>query len=107
MYVNRGVVRVWPADTFDKPIAESDVRLYTSKNHFENWLDCIKSRKPSICDVAIGHRSATVCHLGNLAIRAGRKLRWDPTKEQFVNDSEADTWINKPYRTPWKLPTLG
>lgn len=107
LYVNRGVVRVWPAQIFDKPITESDTRLYASTNHFENWLACIKSRKLPICDVAIGHRSATTCHLGNLAIRAGRKLRWNPESERFIDDREADTWIDKKYRAPWSLPKVG
>lgn len=107
LYVNRGAVRVWPSEIFNAPIAPSDTRLYASTNHFQNWLDCIKSRELPICDVGIGHRSATMCHLGNLAIRLGRKLRWDPTGEEFVDDAEASGWIGKPYRSPWSLPTMG
>ncbi len=60
-----------------------------STNHPQNWFDSILSRKPPICDVAIGHRSASVCHLGNIAIRTGRKITWDPVKEQIVGDTEA------------------
>ena len=66
-----------------------------SKNHHANWLDCIKSRKLPICDVEIGHRSATVCHLGNIAIRTGRKITWDPVKEQIVGDKEAAAMVTK------------
>jgi hypothetical protein len=73
-YVNRGVIRVWPEEVFETPLANTDVRLIKSTEHHQNWLECIKTRKLPICDVAIGHRSATVCHLGNIAIRTGRKI---------------------------------
>ena len=63
----------------------------------------MKSREKPICDVEIGHRSATVCHLGNIAVRLGRKLTWDAAKEQFVGDDEANTWLSRPSRAPWVL----
>ena len=56
LYINRGVIRVWPDEIFEQPIKDTDTRLYVSKEHHANWLDCIKSRKLPICDVAIGHR---------------------------------------------------
>jgi hypothetical protein len=59
-----------------------------------------------ICDVAIGHRSATVCHLGNIAIRTGRKIQWDPAKEIVIGDAEAAKLTTKEYRAPWKLPKI-
>lgn len=71
--------------------------------HYRDWLDCIQSRKRPICDVEVGHRSATVCHLGNIAIRLGRELQWDPAREQFVNDDEANLFVSKPMRAPWHL----
>lgn len=104
LYVNRGVVRVWPDAIFEEPIRDDEQRLYVSKEHHQNWLDCIKSRKLPICDVAIGHRSATVCHLGNIAVRTGKKVRWDPAREQIVGDADLAQWVDKPYRAPWKLP---
>jgi predicted dehydrogenase len=106
LYVNRGVVRVWPEEIFAIPLKESDVRLYESTEHHQNWLECIKSRKLPICDVAIGHRSATVCHLGNIAIRTGRKIQWDPVKERIVGDADAAKLTTKKYRAPWKLPRV-
>jgi hypothetical protein len=63
----------------------------------------VKSRKLSICDVEVGHRSATVCHLGNIAIRTGRKITWDAKTEQIVGDKEANAMLTKPYRKPWSL----
>ena len=106
LYVNRGVVRVWPEEIFETPIKDTDVRLYKSTEHHQNWFECIKSRKLPICDVAIGHRSATVCHLGNIAIRTGRKIQWDPAKELIVGDAEAAKLTTKEYRAPWKLPQV-
>jgi hypothetical protein len=106
LYVNRGVIRVWPDDVFETPIKEGDTRLYKSTQHHADWLASIKNRKLPICDVEIGHRSATVCHLGNIAIRAGRKIQWDPVKEVIVGDTEAAKMTTKEYRKPWKLPVV-
>jgi len=104
LYVNRGVIRAWPEEILEQPIKGSDTRLYASKEHHENWLDCLKSRKLPICDVAIGHRSATVCHLGNIAIRSGKKVKWDPEQEKIIGDTETAKMVSRPYRAPWKLP---
>lgn len=105
LYVNRGFVSVWPDEIFENPIKDSDIRLHASKEHHDDWLNSIKTRKPPVCDVAIGHRSATVCHLGNISIRAGRKIKWDPVKEQIVGDAEAAKMVGYAYRGPWKLPS--
>lgn len=104
LYANRGVIRAWPDSILESPLKESDIRLYESRQHHQNWLECIKSRKLPICDVAIGHRSATVCHLGNISIRTGKKLKWDPVQEKIIGDAEAAKMADKPYRAPWKLP---
>jgi hypothetical protein len=61
------------------------------------------SRKRPICDAEIGHRSVTVCHLGNIAIRLGRPLHWDPVKEDFVGDAAASRFVSKPMRSPWHV----
>jgi hypothetical protein len=55
-----------------------------------------------VCDVEIGHRSATVCHLGNIVARLGRSIRWDPVREQIVEDKEAQAMVDRPYREPWQ-----
>jgi len=73
-------------------------------SHMQNWLDCIKSRQRPIADVETGHRSSTVCHLGNIARWTGRKLRWDPVAERFANDAEANTYLDRPRRKPYALP---
>jgi hypothetical protein len=104
IHVSRGVLDVTPAKLGDEPLTDSDVHLYESKDHHGNWLDCIHSRKLPICDLAIGHRSASVCHLGNIAIRSGKKIHWDPVKEQVVGDDEVAKMTSRHYRAPWSLP---
>jgi hypothetical protein len=78
--------------------------LQNRETHVENWLACIKSRQRPNADIEIGHRSATVCHLGNIARWTNRKLRWDPIQEQFLNDAEADSYLDRPRRKPYVLP---
>lgn len=103
IHVDRKRIESNPAAIVEEPLASNDVHLYVSADHHENWLECIRTRKPPICDVAIGHRSATVCHLGNIAIRTGRRITWDPEKEQIVGDAAAAEMLARPYRSPWKL----
>jgi hypothetical protein len=63
----------------------------------------VKSREKPVADIAIGHSSATVCHLGNIAIRSGKKITWDPKTESIVGDTDGAKWLSKDYRTPYKL----
>ena len=71
--------------------------------HARNFLDCMKSRQRPNADVEEGHRTAAMCHLGNIATRLGRSLRWDAVKEQVIGDTEANQMLSRPYRGPWKL----
>lgn len=66
-----------------------------------NFFDCIRTRKDPICDVEIGHRSISVAHLGVISVRLGRKIAWDPAKEEIVGDAEAATWVGRPMRKPY------
>lgn len=106
VHVRRGAITVTldgekVPDPYKLPTG--DVKLYVSNNHHANWLECVKSRRLPICDVEIGHRSATVCHLGNVAIRTGRKIAWDPKAETILNDREAAAMLTKRYRKPYRL----
>jgi len=103
IFVTRGKLESTPGDILEQPLNEKSVKLYRSDNHHQNWLECIKSRQDPICNVERGHRSATVCHLGNIAIRSGKKVIWDPHKEQITGDAQLATWVSRPYRAPWKL----
>ena len=103
VFVSRGRIEASDPDLLKTEFSGNDVRLYVSRDHHENWLDCIQSRERPICDVEIGHRSVTVCHLGNIAIRLGRELNWDPAAERFVDDDQANLLVSKPMRAPWQL----
>ena len=93
-----------PPELVKEPTKENEIHLYKSDDHIRNWLDCIKSREKPVADVEIGHRSTTVCHLGNIARWVGRRLRWDPVKEEFVGDPEANKHLDRPRRKPYTLP---
>jgi len=101
VFVDRGRFAADPEEIGKEPMSPNDVRLYESKNHHYDWVDCIRTRKRPICDVEIGCRSASVCHLGNLAYWHNRTLKWDPAKEQFIGDAEANTWLDRKRREPW------
>jgi predicted dehydrogenase len=75
--------------------------------HMGSWLECIPSRKEPNADVEIGHRTASLCHLCNITRRLNRKLRWDPEKEQFPDDAEANSAVNRPRRKGYELPEIG
>lgn len=103
IFVDRGKIVSNPPEIAREPLSASDVHLEVSKNHHQNFLDCVKSRKRPIADIEIGHRSATVCHLGNIAVRLGRKIHWDPATETIGGDPEASAMLSRPYRSPWVL----
>jgi predicted dehydrogenase len=103
IFVNRGKLSSDPEGIVKEPLTDADVKLYVSGDHKRNFLDCMRTREKPICDVEIGHRSATACHLGNIAVYLGRKLQWDPQREQFVGDDEANGYLLKEYRQPWEI----
>jgi predicted dehydrogenase len=80
--------------------------LWQAKWHMQNWLDCIRTRKLPVADVEIGHRSISMCHLVNITRQIGRRLQWDPAKEQFVGDEEANRLVNRARRPAYALPEL-
>lgn len=85
-------------------IGPDEIHLGTGTNHFRNFLDCVRSRKEPLAPAEVGHRSATLCHIGNIAMRLRRKLSWDPASERFTNDDFANHMLGKSYRAPWALP---
>jgi predicted dehydrogenase len=101
--VNRGKFEATPKALGEEPLPANAIRLYNSYSHTKDFLDCMRSRRKPICDVEIGCRSVTVCHLGNLAYWNHRHLYWDPVKEQFIGDKEANQWLDRPKRGPWKV----
>jgi predicted dehydrogenase len=103
VWVTRGDIDAKPKSLLNEKLGPNDVHLYESRDHHGNWLDCVEQRKRPICDVEIGQRSVTVCHLGNISMRLGRPIRWDPDTERIVGDEEAARWTSKPMRAPWHL----
>lgn len=77
-----------------------------ARPHIQNWLDCIKTRRTPNAPVKNGHRSVSVCHLANIARELGRKLRWDPDKEIFPGDDEANALLDRPRRKGFELPEI-
>ncbi len=103
IFVNRGKFKAEPESLAEAPIPANGVHLYKSSNHLQDFLTCIRSRQRPICDVEVGCRSVTVCHLGNLAYWNHRRLKWDPAKEQFIDDPEANSWLDRPKRGAWTV----
>jgi predicted dehydrogenase len=83
-----------------------ELALWQARWHMQNWLDCIRSRERPVADVEIGHRSVTVCHLVNITRGLGRSLTWDPARERFENDEEANSYLDRPRRKGFELPTV-
>ena len=104
IFVSRGVIEASDPKLLEEPLPAGAIKLYASDHHIQNFVECIRSRKQPICDAEIGHRSVTVCHLANICLRMnGRKLQWDPKKEQFVGNDDANMMLSRPRRKPWKL----
>jgi len=113
--VNRGKFELWrgaeqkaksPADCdamIKEFLPEGSLRLYKSDDHRSDWLAHIRDRKPPICDVEIGARSVTVCHLVNLAYYHGQKMKWDPKREKFIGNTGDKKWLDVSHRDPWKV----
>lgn len=104
--VDRGFLQSNPAEIVKTPLEEKDLRLYQSPGHLRDWLNCIRSRQRPICDIEVGARSVTVCHLGNLAYWNHCKLRWDPKIWQFVGADGDNKWLDRDRRDPWQLPKV-
>ena len=107
IFVSRGKINASDGDEktsklLNEPLPDGATKLYLSDNHMQNFLDGVRTRKPCICPAEVGHRSVTVCHIGVIALRTGKKLKWDPVARQF-DDAEANQLLSRPRRQPWQL----
>ncbi len=100
--VNRGRLAANPPSLLKEVIGPNEIHLYESRNHFANFLECVRTRRAAICDAETGHRSATICHLGNISMLLGGKLKWDPEKEKFPDNDEANRLRDRVPRPPWR-----
>jgi len=103
VHVNRGGMTVRPKSLLDTVIGPNEIHLYKSNNHYGNFIDCVKSRAQTIAPAEVSHHSIMIGHLGRIAMKMGRKLKWDPKEEHFINDPEADRLLSRSMRSPWHL----
>jgi predicted dehydrogenase len=103
VHVSRGGLWAEPAGILDEVIGPNETHLYDSRDHIQNFLDCVKTRKETVTPIDIAYRSITVGHLGEIAMLLGRKVRWNPDKLEFVNDDTATRLMSRPMRSPWHL----
>ena len=101
--VSRGFIDSKPENIANKSLGKDDIRLYKSDDHFGDWVQAIRSRSRPCCDAETGHRSASICIIGNMAYKLKRTLAWDPVKEKFIKDAEANKMRSKKYRDPFVL----
>jgi len=105
IFVDRARLESNPKRILEEPLGEEDVHLpAAATDHRQNWLDCIRTRQRPVCDVEVGARSVTVCHLANLAYWHRRRLKWDPRKWEFPGDAEANGWRDYQRRSGYELP---
>jgi predicted dehydrogenase len=120
IFVTRGNYSVTASDPVgasgeNKPLTASDpkiitskigpdeIHLYESSDHHGNWLESVKTRKQPIAPIEVGHRSCTTCLLHHIVMKLGRKVKWDPVKERFINDDEANKLLSRPQRWPYMI----
>ena len=92
-----------PANLATAALKPGEIQLYNSTDHHQDWIDCIKSGKAPICDVETGHRTSSLCCLANIAYWLNRPLTWNPKKEKFKKDKEANKLLKTSLRGPWTL----
>jgi len=103
LYVDRNKMECTKEEILKEPLTKEDPSIIVADNHKKNWLEAIRGNKKTLCPAEVGHRSASICHLGNIGYRVGKPLEWDPVKETFTNNLEANKLLFREYRAPWKL----
>jgi predicted dehydrogenase len=90
----------------EEVIGENEIHLYKSENHYQNFLDCVKSGKETVAPLEPAYRAILVALLGEIAMTTGQTIKWDPEKEEIIDNPRASRLLSKPYRKPWELPTI-
>ena len=103
IWVDREGYDASPKSLLSSVIGPKEIHLYRSEDHHQNFLDCVRTRQQTVTPAEIAHRSIMIGHLGLIAMKLGRKVRWDAVAERFINDSEADRMLSRPMRGPWHL----
>jgi len=103
VHISRSRIDAEPKSILQSKIGPGEIHLYASNSHVGNFLECVKTRKDPIVPVEIGHRSNVICMMSDAAIRLGRKLKWDPAAERYVGDPQANRFLARAMRSPWRL----
>jgi len=103
VFVRRGAIEPSDRELLGEKAGDDEIKLYRSSNHMKNFLECMRSRKDPVAPVEAGHRSNSICVITHIAMKLGRKLRWDPEAEHFINDDEANRMLDYPHREPWAV----
>jgi hypothetical protein len=103
IWVNRSEITASDDALLSTPLPAGGIRLKVSNDHMPNFLECVRTRELPAADVETGHRSVSICHLGAIALRTGRKLEWDPVHEKFIGDNakENNKWLAREMRKPF------
>ena len=98
-----GTFDAWPAELLRRKVEPDEIRLPTSNHHQANFLECVRTRGETVAPIDVAVRSDALCHLSDIAMRVGRRLTWDPAREVFVGDDQANRLLARPMRSPWRL----
>lgn len=103
VFVDPSRVEAEPKSLLASTIGANEIHLCESRHHKQNFLDSVRSRRDPIAPVEVAHRSCSVCILGHIAMKTGRKLKWDPQQERFLDDDAANRMLSRPAREPWNV----
>jgi len=104
VWVDRGGLESQPAHLINEVVGPNEIRLYRSRDHWQDFLDSVRSRALTIAPAEVAHRTASVGHLGVIAIETGRTIKWDPAAEAIIGDPAAERLLSRSYRKPYQLP---
>jgi predicted dehydrogenase len=107
VHVDRGdIISASDPKILNEVIDENEIHLYKSENHWQNFIDCVRSGKPAIAPVDVAYRAISVALLGEIAMTTGQTIKWDPDKEEILGNPRASRFLSRPYRQPWTLTTV-
>jgi hypothetical protein len=103
IHIHGGKLEAEPASLLTEKISDKEIRLGRTEGHHRQFIECVKSRKAPFAPAEVGHRTATICHLLNIAMITESPLKWDPVAEQITNNEAANRMLARPMRAPWHL----
>lgn len=107
IHVDRGdIISASDPKILDEVIGENEIHLYKSENHWQNFIDCVRTKKQAIAPVEVAYRAISVALLGEIAMTTGQTINWDPDKEEIKGNQRAANLLGRPYRKPWTSPTV-